>query len=271
MTRRTIITFGDSITQLGFAEGGWVAALAHHYSRKADVLCRGFSGYNTRLASYIVGEVLAPTPTPLLLTTLFFGANDAASPAGHPVETEKPLQHVPLEEYEGRLSAMIEAARAVTDGCVIVITPPPVDRLRWPDRSNASVSRYAAAARRAVASAHTLPGCPVRLVDACGLISGGMDGSALMTPEETVDGEPLPPWCAALSDGLHLSAAGNAALAVAVIAAIPKSAQPDATPLDYPIWRDCPAGVEEAGGSFTEESLQRLRSLPLGWGRLVRR
>lgn len=47
LVRPKIILFGDSITQQSFTVGGWGARLADHYARKADVINRGFSGYNT--------------------------------------------------------------------------------------------------------------------------------------------------------------------------------------------------------------------------------
>lgn len=37
------VTFGDSITQRGFAPG-WTSALADAYQRRADVVNRGYSG-----------------------------------------------------------------------------------------------------------------------------------------------------------------------------------------------------------------------------------
>ncbi|EAY99754.1 hypothetical protein OsI_21739 [Oryza sativa Indica Group] len=46
--RPSIVLFGDSITEEAFGEGGWGAHLANHYSRSADVVLRGYSGYNTR-------------------------------------------------------------------------------------------------------------------------------------------------------------------------------------------------------------------------------
>ena len=53
--RRRIVLLGDSITQYGWAgvkEGnalGWAAQLAHAYARRADVINRGYSGFNTRM------------------------------------------------------------------------------------------------------------------------------------------------------------------------------------------------------------------------------
>ncbi len=47
--RPAIVLFGDSITQQGFGLNGhvgWASLLANDYIRRADVLNRGFSGYN---------------------------------------------------------------------------------------------------------------------------------------------------------------------------------------------------------------------------------
>lgn len=57
--RPRIILFGDSITQRGFAEGGWAAALSDYYTRTADVLNRGYSGYNTEWALHTLDAVFA--------------------------------------------------------------------------------------------------------------------------------------------------------------------------------------------------------------------
>lgn len=46
--RATIVLFGDSLTQRGWDDGGWAAAVAHAYQRRADVYNRGLGGYNTR-------------------------------------------------------------------------------------------------------------------------------------------------------------------------------------------------------------------------------
>lgn len=77
---------GDSITQRGFAPGGWAAALADRWQRRADVVNRGYSGYNTRWALQLVDRVFLPLaagaqpPAQLALAVIWFGANDAALP-----------------------------------------------------------------------------------------------------------------------------------------------------------------------------------------------
>lgn len=50
--------FGDSITEEAFGEGGWGAHLANHYSRSADVVLRGYSGYNTRWAAMVAARAV---------------------------------------------------------------------------------------------------------------------------------------------------------------------------------------------------------------------
>lgn len=80
--RPQFVCFGDSITQRGFSSG-WTSLLADAYQRRADVINRGYSGYNSRWALHLLDHVF-PQPTasvpPPRLATIFFGANDAALP-----------------------------------------------------------------------------------------------------------------------------------------------------------------------------------------------
>lgn len=49
--RPVVLLLGDSLTERGFdPDNGWAAALAHALSRRADVACRGLSGWNSRWA-----------------------------------------------------------------------------------------------------------------------------------------------------------------------------------------------------------------------------
>ena len=48
--REQILLVGDSLTQRGFdSKKGWVSKLASTYARRADVINRGYSGYNTNV------------------------------------------------------------------------------------------------------------------------------------------------------------------------------------------------------------------------------
>jgi lysophospholipase L1-like esterase len=49
--RPVVLLVGDSLTERGFdPDGGWAAGIAHALSRRADVACRGLSGWNSRWA-----------------------------------------------------------------------------------------------------------------------------------------------------------------------------------------------------------------------------
>ena len=104
--REEICCFGDSITQHGHCAHGWVAGLQEAYRRRADVLNRGYSGYSSRFGLHMLPRLFGPGRR-YLLTTVFFGANDAADAAS------KPVQHVPLGEYASNMGAIVAAAQQV--------------------------------------------------------------------------------------------------------------------------------------------------------------
>lgn len=138
--------FGDSITQQSFAPGGWGARLADAYARRADVVLRGYSGYNTEWALPLVPGVFLLNGDddgggsaagsgggggegnrrrrPNALVTIFFGANDAALP-----DRSSARQHVPLERFKRNLAQLARAALETVEpgGLVLLISCPPVD------------------------------------------------------------------------------------------------------------------------------------------------
>lgn len=122
--RPQFVLFGDSITEQSLKQDGWGAALADTYSRKADIIIRGYGGYNTRWALFLLNQLFplncstAPTAA-----TIFFGANDAAL-LGRTSER----QHVPVEEYKENLKKIVHHLKECSPAMLIVlITPPPVD------------------------------------------------------------------------------------------------------------------------------------------------
>lgn len=121
--RPSIVLFGDSITEEAFGEGGWGSSLANHYSRSADVVLRGYSGYNTRWAARVAGRAVATVAGAVAAVTVCFGANDAALP-----DRASAPQHVPVGEYMDNLRAICAMLHRRWPGVtVILITPPPVD------------------------------------------------------------------------------------------------------------------------------------------------
>ncbi|KAG6556181.1 hypothetical protein Mapa_002122 [Marchantia paleacea] len=121
--RPLFVLFGASMTQFSFELGGWGAALADRYQRKADILLRGFSGWNTRRALEVMHEMF-PKDLPIQpsLVVVFFGANDAAvalrSGAG---------QGVPLQEFKENLKKIASYLKGLSDKTrVILTTAPPI-------------------------------------------------------------------------------------------------------------------------------------------------
>ena len=242
--RRTLLCLGDSITQEGHDVGGWVGILQNAYRRKADVLNRGFGGYNSRMGVVLAEQLLPPTGPTHLVVTVFFGANDATS-------ASKVEQTVPLPEYAANVKAIVRAALAVA-ACVVVITPPPVDAALWPDRGLEAASAYGAAAA-AVAAEFASGGAPVGCVDAFALLMEGGEGEG---------------WKRHLRDGLHLSGSGNAALAAAVLAEVARvspGVAPDSLPLDFPIWRDVRNELGPGGVVASLTELAALHAAPFVW------
>ncbi|KAA0155356.1 hypothetical protein FNF29_01731 [Cafeteria roenbergensis] len=217
--RGVVVVFGDSITQMGHGEGAWVACLQDAYSRRADFLNRGFSGYTTRSVGPLLDAIFPPeaagdgggsSSKPYLLTTVWLGANDAAS---------NDLQHVPLAEFEARLGGIVDRA-LLCSRAVVVLTPAPVDSAAWPDRSNAASLAYGRAAARVAAARD---GATCFDAHAALLEAGGED------------------WKAMLTDGLHLSRRGGEAVSKGLLSHIEEH-HPDVAPgalkQDAPWWRD---------------------------------
>ncbi|EPS71510.1 hypothetical protein M569_03248, partial [Genlisea aurea] len=152
--RPQIVLFGDSITQQSFMPGGWGAALASNYCRKVDVVLRGYGGYNTKWALFLLPHLFPQGSTPPLAVTLFFGANDAAL-----LEGTGKRQHVPLEDYKQNLRRIVQHIKDCSSKTLVVlITPPPIDRegrreyarslygdkaSELPDRTNEVTGMYA--------------------------------------------------------------------------------------------------------------------------------
>ncbi|CAG8621607.1 12233_t:CDS:2 [Ambispora leptoticha] len=129
-----IVLFGDSLTQRSFDanNNGWGALLLNAYVRKLDVFNRGYSGYNTKCAKYILPQLL-PTSSSLSpkirLLIIFLGANDCAIPPS--------FQHVPLQEYKQNLEWLVDLVKNPEskyyspETRVLLVTPPPLDNDAW--------------------------------------------------------------------------------------------------------------------------------------------
>ncbi|GBG86000.1 hypothetical protein CBR_g40813 [Chara braunii] len=241
--RPKIILFGDSLTEWAFQRTGWGALLADRYARKADVVNRGYSGYNTCWALHLLDKLfpkkdtssppppLGP-PQPREMVTVFFGANDAVVENGAAAK-----HHVPLEEYRQNLSTIVQHLQKVSKSTfVVLIAPPPVDSVAHLNhcrrelgtdlddcgRSNESVGLYA----EACVQVGREMGVPV--IDLWKMMQeGGGD------------------WKRYLCDGLHFSEEGNAFVFDALMRVVEEhgrsgeeSLVAEEMPMDYPSFED---------------------------------
>ncbi|KAI9505897.1 SGNH hydrolase [Coemansia spiralis] len=216
----TIVCFGDSLTQHGWdvSKQGWTAQLAQAYLRKMDIVNRGFSGYNTKLARVLLPQILPPTPVSneprpgpkLRLLVIFFGANDAQVAPGK--------AHVPLDEFRTNIEYFVLSIKLQSsafyskDTRVLLITPPALGTKQHEHyealdgnpsyRTNEVTKQYADAVKEAADKLQ------VPCVD---LWSAIEDKVAKVREERQETGEPLEfeGYDEYLRDGLHLSAKGN--------------------------------------------------------------
>ncbi|KAI3967893.1 hypothetical protein MKX01_027076 [Papaver californicum] len=221
--RPQFILFGDSITQQSFSHGGWGAALADTYSRQVDVILRGYSGYNSRWALFLLHHIfpLNTSTKPPVAATIFFGANDAAL-----LGRLKERQHVPVEEYKENLKKIVHHLKELSPTILkVLITPPPIHEegrraffrasgeiLELPERTNEMAGIYA---KNCLEVAREM----------------GLPSIDLWSKMQEVDG-----WQTKfLSDGLHLTPEGNAVVHKEVVRVFCEAGFcPTEMPSDFP-------------------------------------
>ncbi|XP_071941212.1 isoamyl acetate-hydrolyzing esterase 1 homolog [Antedon mediterranea] len=213
-----IILFGDSITQYAFSDGGWGASLANKLQRKCDVLNRGFSGYNTTWAKYLIPKIVPKTIIlDVVLVTIFFGANDA-------VLTGQSQKHVPLNDYRQNTKEMVDYLTniGIDKEKIVLISPPPLDDKAWGSgcvSSGSEVNR-----KNEVTGKYSEMCCSVAKqceVDCIDLWSS-------MQQEKN--------WERFLIDGLHLSIEGSRFLEKNLSALVLKKTSK--LPVLFPDWKD---------------------------------
>ncbi|KAJ8898921.1 hypothetical protein K2173_008414 [Erythroxylum novogranatense] len=147
--RPQFVLFGSSIVQFSFADQGWGAILADLYSRRADVLVRGYGGWNSRNALQVLEQVFpkdaAIQPS---LVIVYFGGNDSTLPHPHDF-----TPHVPLPEYIENMRKIATHLKSLSEKIRLVfLSAPPVNEdmirrfisLDWP-RTNESCRIYSEA------------------------------------------------------------------------------------------------------------------------------
>lgn len=90
-----------------------------HVFRMADVIPRGFSGYNTRWCKILIPNILDTINTnDVSCVTIFLGANDCCLPTSD--------QHVPVNEYQKNLEYIVDLLehRSIDRQKIVFITAP---------------------------------------------------------------------------------------------------------------------------------------------------
>ncbi|KAL2221598.1 GDSL Lipase/Acylhydrolase family protein [Thermoascus aurantiacus ATCC 26904] len=239
------ILFGDSITQFSVSqegEFGFNSALQDAYIRRLDVINRGFGGYNTAHAVKVFPKFFpAPQIARVRFLMIFFGANDAVLPGFD--------QHVPLNEYEENLKAIVKhPAMLAQNPRILLLTPPPVNEYQLatldaqkgfptPSRTASNTKLYADACREVAAS------LGVQVVDiwtAFMKAAGWQEGQPLPGSKDIPNNEVLE---SLLSDGLHFTPEGYKIMyteVMKVIRATWPDQAPENLPMIFPRWQEAP-------------------------------
>ncbi|KAK4268607.1 hypothetical protein QN277_025232 [Acacia crassicarpa] len=123
--RPQIVLFGSSIVELSFSHQGWGSILTHLYSRRADIVLRGYCGWNSRRALEVLSQVF-PKENGVQpdLVIVYFGGNDSMLP--HPSGLGP---HVPLPEYIQNMRTIALHLQSLSQKTrLIFLTAPPVNK-----------------------------------------------------------------------------------------------------------------------------------------------
>ncbi|KAG9160759.1 hypothetical protein Leryth_008596 [Lithospermum erythrorhizon] len=191
--RPQFVLFGSSIVQLSFSNGGWGSTLADIYSRKADIVLRGYYGWNSRRAIQVLDEVFPKdSSVQPSLVIVYFGGNDSMGPHSSGLGP-----HVPLSEYVENMEKIALHLKSLSKTIhVIFLSCPPVNeaKLRKSTSSNFSelVRTNALCREYSEACIELCKKMDVKVVDLW---------SAMQKREDWMN--------ACFTDGVHLSAEGS--------------------------------------------------------------
>ncbi|KAF4386095.1 hypothetical protein CsatB_009445 [Cannabis sativa] len=131
--RPQFVLFGSSIVQLSYSNGGWGAILSDIYARKADILLRGYYGWNSRRAVQVLDQVFPKDASVQpSLVVVYFGGNDSMGPHSSGLGP-----HVPLPEYKENMRKIAKHLQSLSDSIrIIFLSSPPVNEEKI--RGNAS-------------------------------------------------------------------------------------------------------------------------------------
>ncbi|OLL23905.1 GDSL esterase/lipase [Neolecta irregularis DAH-3] len=231
---------------------GYVSALEFSYSRRLDVVCRGFSGWGTHFALRAISLQMRVLPanthgSKTRLLIIFFGANDACVPGTD--------QYVSKDRFQDNLSYMVnyKALHEHNPNIrILLVGPPPIcaHRSGDKDKENGRLPRRTAQRTReyAIAAKDAAQKLGVPYVDLwttfmqeiCWKEGDPLIGD-LTEPRSKHLGELLP-------DGLHPSGEGYRVIFAALMESIHENFSelvPEALEFTIPPWDklECPADL----------------------------
>ncbi|VFQ71205.1 unnamed protein product [Cuscuta campestris] len=120
-TRPQFVLFGSSIVQFSYSHEGWGAILADLYARKADIVLRGYTHWNSRHALQVLHEIFPKNAdVQPSLVIVYFGGNDSKRPGLN--------EHVPLSEYVENMRKIASHLKSLSNKTrIIFLTCPPVN------------------------------------------------------------------------------------------------------------------------------------------------
>ena len=113
--RPSILLLGDSLVQRGYEPGGWVSRLANEYARTADVVLRGYAGYNTRWIRQLMTDRpgLFPDPKHVALVIVLLVRSH---PSPRAFASSRPVPRARVSEssriHSSRLAPLTRPSRA---------------------------------------------------------------------------------------------------------------------------------------------------------------
>jgi lysophospholipase L1-like esterase len=128
MIWKKLLVIGDSNVQFGWSkEGTWLSLLADLLQRKCDIICRGFSGYNTHYIKLMLSDIMKEFQIDSISgIIILLGSNDSAR--------ENSIQHVSLKKYKENLDFIfnyLTCEWGIEKQKIIIISPPKIDDQKW--------------------------------------------------------------------------------------------------------------------------------------------
>ncbi|KAL2667860.1 hypothetical protein AAZV13_01G093100 [Glycine max] len=125
--RPQFVLFGSSIVEFSYSDQGWGAILANLYARKADIILRGYAGWNSRRALQNLDKIFPKDATDQTsLVIVYFGGNDSMHP--HPSGLSP---HVPLQEYIENMRKIVIHLKSLSKKTrIIFLSSPPINEVQ---------------------------------------------------------------------------------------------------------------------------------------------